>query len=173
MDERLQQLLDKQEITEVISRYSRTLDWLDDDGQLACYWPDAEIDYGFFKGTAAEFVPIVMEVERASARRWHMLNGVQIKLHSATSASVECYGIATGIAENEGNYAGNMFGGRYLDEFEKREGDSGPEWRIAKRMYVMDWSLPLPDQPGANPNPDFPLHILDLTKSGHPFYRSM
>ena len=56
MDPALQQLLDKQAITEVIARYSRTLDWLDDEGQATCYWPDAQIDYGFFSGTATDFL---------------------------------------------------------------------------------------------------------------------
>ena len=53
-DPALQELLDKQAIAEVIARYSRTLDWLDDDGQASCYWPDAAIDYAFFKGSAAD-----------------------------------------------------------------------------------------------------------------------
>ena len=70
MDPALQQLLDKQAITEVIARYSRTLDWLDDEGQATCYWPDAQIDYGFFSGTAADFLPVVMAIERQSQRRW-------------------------------------------------------------------------------------------------------
>ena len=63
MDAVLQHLLDKQAISEVIARYSRTLDWLDDDGQAQCYWPDADIDYGFFTGKAVEFVPVVMEID--------------------------------------------------------------------------------------------------------------
>lgn len=69
MDQAIQDLIDKQAIGEVIARYSRTLDWLDDEGQASCYWPDAAIDYGFFTGTAAEFVPVVMAVERQSQRR--------------------------------------------------------------------------------------------------------
>ena len=47
-DPALQELLDKQAIAEVIQRYSRTLDWLDDEGQASCFWPDAAIDYAFF-----------------------------------------------------------------------------------------------------------------------------
>ena len=64
MDRALQELIDRQAICDVIQRYSRTLDWLDDAGQASCYWPDAEIDYGFFKGCAEEFLPIVMDIER-------------------------------------------------------------------------------------------------------------
>ncbi|MCP3985344.1 MAG: nuclear transport factor 2 family protein, partial [bacterium] len=63
MDEELQELLDKQAINEVIQRISRTMDWLDDEGQASCYWPDAAIDFGFFVGRADAFVPFVMEHE--------------------------------------------------------------------------------------------------------------
>ncbi len=168
-DPDLQVLLDKQAIIEVIARYSRTLDWLDDEGQASCYWPDAAIDYGFFTGAAADFVPVVMQIERASQRRWHFLGSVQIALHSESSASVECYGLATGIRETDGEWTGNLYGGRYLDEFEKREG----EWRISKRNYVMDWSTPLGAQNDGTPNPALPLPILKIIESGHPLYRPM
>ena len=168
-DPEVQALLDKQAIAEVIARYSRTLDWLDDAGQAACYWPDAAIDYGFFTGTAADFVPVVMQIERGSQRRWHFLGSLQIALHSASTASAESYGLATGVRNAEGVWTGNIYGGRYLDEFEKR----GPEWRISKRQYVMDWSMPLGVQNDGTPNPAFPLPILKIVASGHPLYRAM
>ncbi len=171
----LQELLDKQAIQELIARYSRTLDWLDDQGQADCYWPEAPVDYGFFKGTAAEFVPVVMAVERSTGRRWHLLASLQVKLTSPTTAIGEVYGVAVGLmragANNDGvePYRGNMYGGRYLDEYEKR----GDEWRISSRRYIMDWTKPMPDQPDASPRPDFPLPMLDLRESGHPDYRVM
>ena len=168
-DPEVQALLDKQAIGEVIARYSRTLDWLDEAGQASCYWPDAAINYGFFKGTAAEFLPVVMKIERTSQRRWHMLSGLQVRLSSASRASAESYGIATGVRNTDGVWSGSMYGGRYLDEFEKRD----EEWRIAARQYVMDWSLPLPAQNDGTPNPDFPLPILAITETGHPRYRPM
>ena len=49
----LEDLLAKDAIIDVLARYSRTLDWLDDEGQASCFWPDAAIDYGFFRGSAA------------------------------------------------------------------------------------------------------------------------
>jgi hypothetical protein len=170
MQAQLQELLDKQAIQELVARYARTLDWLDDDGQAGCYWPDAAIDYGFFKGIAAEFVPVVMQVERSTGRRWHLLAPLSVKLTSPTTAQGECYGIAVGLRrEGEEPYKGNMYGGRYLDTYEKR----GDEWRIASRRYIMDWTLPMPDQPDASPRADFPLPMLDLSESGHPDYRRM
>lgn len=167
----LQELLDKQAIQELIARYSRTLDWVDDAGQADCYWPDAAIDYGFFKGTAADFVPVVMAVERSTGRRWHLLSSLAVKLTSTTTAEGECYGIALGFRrEDEAEpYRGNMYGGRYLDQYEKRDG----EWRISSRRYIMDWTMAMPDQPDASPNAEFPLPMLDLRESGHPDYRAM
>jgi hypothetical protein len=173
-NEALQELLHKQAIVELVIRYSRTLDWLDDAGHAACYWPDAAIDYGFFVGAAADFVPVVMDVERSTGRRWHMLNSHQVTITSPTTAIGECYGIATGLRQDgDAPYKGNMYGGRYLDGYEMRHAQNGPEWRISERKYILDWVLPLPDQPDTSPNPDFPLTMLDLTKSRHPLYRPM
>lgn len=170
VEAQLQELLDKQAITEVLQRYSRTLDWLDDEGQADCFWPDAPIDYGFFTGTAADFLPVVMQIERASQRRWHFLSAPAIALTAPDHAQAECYGMATGIRQqDDGSWSGGLYGGRYLDEFAKKDG----EWRIAQRKYVMDWKLPLPDQPGNDPNPDFPLPVLQILASGHPDYRVM
>jgi hypothetical protein len=166
----LDELLAKEAIADVLARYSRTLDWLDDEGQATCYWPEAAIDYGFFTGTAADFVPVVMAVERQSARRWHMLNAPAIRLIGDTHAEVETYGIAVGVRHSEtGSYDGAIYGGRYLDAFEKR----GTEWRIAKRDYILDWSHPLPGQPVFDPAAAFPLPILDILESGHARYRPM
>lgn len=170
MDAALQELLDKQAIAEVLQRYSRTLDWLDDEGQAGCFWPDAHIDYGFFTGSAADFLSVVMQIERASQRRWHFLSPPSIAFTGPDRASVECYGMATGIREQDnGTWSGGLYGGRYLDEFERRSG----AWRIARRTYVMDWKLPLDDQPSNEPNPDFPLPVLQILASGHPDYRPM
>ena len=168
-DPALQELLDKQAIAEVIQRYSRTLDWLDDEGQASCFWPDAVIDYAYFKGTAADFLPVVMAIERSSQRRWHMLSSLAIRLHSPSRASTECYGQATGVRDNDGVWTGNIYGGRYLDEFEKR----GDEWRISSRLYLLDWTQALPDQPGFTPDPAFPLPSARIDRPGHPLYRPL
>jgi len=170
MDVKLQQLIDRQEIGDVIQRYSRTLDWLDEPGQQGCYWPDAHIEYGFFTGKAEEFLPVVMETESNLARRWHMLSQPLIRFHSPTSASSECYGIfGGGRWQEDGSIAGDMIGGRYLDEWEKRE----DVWRISARKYIVDWKSPLKDQPMFEPDPEFPLPTVRIDKGGHPEYREL
>lgn len=169
-DRAVQELVDRQAIEDVVARYARTLDWLDDEGQESCYWPDADIDYGFFKGKAADFLPVVMQTERNSDRRWHMLGGLIVKFHSPRSASSECYGIFAGASQqDDGTLAGNLYGGRYLDEWGKRDG----QWRISARTYLLDWKAPLENQPGFTPDPDFPLPTAKIAESGHPLYRPM
>lgn len=172
--EALQELIDKQAIGDVIQRYCRTLDWLDSEGQARCYWPDAHIQYGFFTGPAKDFLPVVMETESSLARRWHMLSQPLIHFHSPTRASSECYGFfGGGRWQDDGSIEGDMIGGRYLDEWEKRPGADGAEWRISERTYILDWKSPLANQPMFDPDPDFPLPTLKIDESGHPRYRKL
>ena len=168
MDPQLQELLDKKACEEVIHRYGRTQDWLDDDGQMSCFWPDAEVDFGFFKGNGADWVTTVMAHEREAPRRWHLCTSVIVQVDGDT-AKAECYGIAVGGREADSAMNDTMYGGRYLDELEKRNG----EWRISKRTYILDWSHEFPDALESSTGDDFALHVLDIRESGHPMYRPL
>ncbi len=169
MDPQLQELLDKKACEEVLMRYSRTLDWLDDEGQASCYWPDADIDYGFFDGKADEFVPTVMAVERTALRRWHMCGGLLIKI-DGNRASSECYGFTVSAMQTEeGETIDHLFGGRYLDELEKRD----DEWRLIKRRYILDFTYQLPHGLDNLEAAGLNLPVLQLQQSGHPEYRAL
>lgn len=169
MEQQLQELLDRKACEDVIMRYGRTLDWLDADGQKACFWPDAEVDYGFFQGSGEEWVPTVMAVETASPRRWHLSTGVMVQVEGNRAKS-ECYGLSVGTTQDEqGEPVDVMFGGRYLDELEKRDGD----WRISKRTYIADWTHSFPQGLEALASSGFTLNVLDILKPGHPSYRPL
>ena len=169
MDPRLEALLDKQAIEEVAMRYSRTLDWLDTEGQASCYWPDAQIDYGFYSGDGAGWVPFVMEVEMGAERRWHLCGGLLISL-DGDSASSECYGFTVSCSTGEnGEKVDSLFGGRYLDEWEKRDG----EWRIGKRRYILDFNYQLPHGLEEISASGLNLPILQIQQPGHPDYRKL
>ncbi len=169
MDARLETLLDKQAIEEVVMRYSRTLDWLDTEGQGSCYWPEADINYGFYAGDGAGWVPVVMEVELASERRWHLCGGLLISVEG-DRASSECYGFTVSSAPDQpGEKMDSLFGGRYLDEWEKRNG----KWRIIKRKYILDFTYQLPHGLDALAKSGFTLPILQIQQPGHPEYRPL
>lgn len=168
MDPKLEELLDKQACLDVIHRYGRTQDWLDDAGHQTVFWPDADVDFGFFKGSGEDFVTTVMAHEREVPRRWHLCTSAMVQL-DGNKARAECYGIAVGAREVDGVLQDSMFGGRYLDELEKRDG----EWRISKRTYILDWSHQFPDALEKTTGADFDLHVLDITESDHPMYRRL
>ena len=65
----IRELLDKQACQEVLTRYARALDWVDEEALKTFFFADAEIDYGFFKGSGEEFIPVVIELERGFLRR--------------------------------------------------------------------------------------------------------
>ena len=134
LEQQVAQAADKQAIHDVLNRYAKALDWLDSDRLDRVFFDDAEIDYGFFKGTGAEFKPLVMQIEKDIGRRWHHTSQVSIDLNG-DQAEVESYGVSytsTDSAAIEGTQLGQYMG-FYQDRFEKRDG----KWGITYRKYVM------------------------------------
>lgn len=137
MARRLAELDDMQAIRDQQVRYGRALDW-DDEALLAeVFWPEADIDYGFFCGRGDEFVRVLTTISRESGcRPWHAISGQSVTLTGAASARAECYFVG---ASTQLTVAGDteiqFLGGRYLDEFEKR----GGEWRVSKRVLICDF----------------------------------
>lgn len=141
-DPRLARLADRVEITEVLARYCRGVDRCDLETLTAVYHPDAIDDHGTFTGNADEFA---RWATRGAATSWqashHTVHNVVIDWIDADTAAVECsvLGInqrrpAPPEARNPGVERVELFAGRYLDRFERREG----VWRIAHRRAIRD-----------------------------------
>lgn len=134
LERELSELRAREAIRDLLARYSRALDWLDDEQLDSVFFDDADIDYGFFKGTGKDFKPVVMQIEHATGRRWHLGAQVTIDL-DGDAADVMSYGIAIG-AQTEAGVDGAdlpLFMGYYLDRVEKRD----DRWGIARRKYVL------------------------------------
>jgi len=134
MDEgKLQYMLDRLEIQDVIHRYARGLDRHDDDVLRSVFHEDAWDNHGPWVGPREEFVA------------W--ANG---PCHQHTNAHL--HQITTHNCEIDGDVAHTesycqwvhrlkdeetvtVGGGRYVDRLEKRDG----EWRIAVRRLVLDF----------------------------------
>ena len=122
------------EIQDVLARYARALDWLDDDMLRTAFFDDAEIDYGFFRGSFREFAPILMQVERDVGRRWHM--ATQVKIHiDGDTAEVESYhlSLATPAVESVPPADIAHFYGFYVDRMQRRNG----RWGIVRRKHLL------------------------------------
>lgn len=151
-------LLAKQAITEVITRYARALDRMDEALLRSVFHPDSRHQH-FYQGPSSapdaprpadggprDFVEFALGVISTHTRTHHQLGNILIELESPEQAVAETYFTAyhrmrpigdPKAAPNAWDTEMDYFvGGRYLDHFEKREG----EWRIVRRTGMTDWT---------------------------------
>jgi SnoaL-like domain len=137
---RIDALLDKQDIRECLTRFSRGMDRFDRDCYLSAFWGDAEMAAGPFVGTAAECWDWAVPMHDAGQILTH---------HSLLNTTTEIDG---DVAHSETYYifvARNrdesvwQAGGRYIDRLERRDGD----WKIALRTNIIEWGCLPPAMP--------------------------
>jgi ketosteroid isomerase-like protein len=131
----LQRLLDEDAIRKVHLRYCRAIDRRDFDLLRSCYHPDAEDDHGDFVGGIDAFIEFCREGTLNFTSTSHHTTNMLVEV-SGDAAWAEFYGrayhrVAAGADGVEKDLAVNT---RWVDRFEKRLG----EWRIAKRLVVVD-----------------------------------
>jgi hypothetical protein len=142
LQERIQELLDRQDIYELSVRYMRGQDRLDRDLQASVYWEDATDDRGFFTGTAMDFVDFAQELLASHKANHHQLGQASIEIDGDV-AHGEIYFQAFHRIEENGLEKDFWIIGRYVDRYERRNG----EWRIAHRTELNDacWVQPATD----------------------------
>jgi hypothetical protein len=139
-ENRLDALLDKQDIHEVLARFSRGMDRFDRDTYLSAFWDDAEMAAGPFVGSAADCWDWAVPMHEAGQiLTHHALLQTTIDLDGDT-AHTETYYQFIGRNRDESLW---MAGGRYIDRLERREG----HWRIALRTNVIEWACMPPPLP--------------------------
>jgi hypothetical protein len=139
-DPELQQLLDKQAITERIYDYGRSMDRLDAELGKAVFHDDAPADYGaqMFQGTGHGFVDMCMAVHPSFHSHSHQFSNIRIWIDGADKARSETYCDVTLRRFDEQSVAQDIRNlGRYIDRWEKRDG----AWRIAERKFVLDFDV--------------------------------
>lgn len=153
-------------INDLLTRYSRALDWLDAAMLDTVFYDDADIDYGFFKGNGKDFKPRLMDVEHSVGRRWHFTSQVKIDLHGET-AEVESYNLSLSLPESKPGdgtpFA--IFFGFYKDRVLKR----GGQWGIIARKHLLVAGAPLAEIPMDGDMGM--LNQIGMTGPSHPDYR--
>jgi len=137
MDEKVRELLDHHEITRCLHRYSRGIDRCDTEVVVSCFHPDAVQDTGLYVGSPRGWAEMVNEFHlgRCVSQQHHLTNHV-VDLDGDT-AHVESYFWAV-VREKVGTT--KLVSGRWLDRFERRDG----EWRIALRVSTTETILDVP-----------------------------
>jgi hypothetical protein len=134
---RLELLLDRQEIVDCLTRFSRGMDRFDREVFLSAFHADAVIAAGPFVGGP---VPLFewasrLHTQGQSATHHNLLN-VTCEIDGDT-AHTETYYLFVGRNRDESNW---IAGGRYIDRLEKRDG----LWKIALRTNAIEWSGMVP-----------------------------
>jgi hypothetical protein len=134
---KLEQLLDRQEITDCMARMSRGADRSDREAFLSAFHPDAVIAAGPFVGGPEALHDWADAFQRATySQTFHKLLNSLFDIDGDT-AHVETYYFFVGTVGTETNL---LAGGRYIDRFERRDG----RWAIALRNNFVEWTSALP-----------------------------
>jgi hypothetical protein len=171
MADTLRRLADRVEIVEVLNRYCRGVDRCDEATLASVYHPDGTDDHGTFVGNGREFAAWAA---KGAAGYWaashHTVHNVIVDWVDDDTAEVECYVLALNHRRDGGDGGPGrveVFGGRYLDRFERRDG----VWRIAHRVALRDVDTLVDRERWAariNPGGRFPDDALYRAPHRHP-----
>lgn len=129
----IQQIVDRQEITDILFQYCRGMDLLDMDLIAGTFTEDGLLDIGpepRLQTRGASAIREAMTRMKRFARSSHHLSNVQISFHDADTASSVSYILAW--HELPDGHSGTMMG-QFHDEFLR----TSRGWRIAKRQLRM------------------------------------
>ena len=130
----------ERDICAVLARYCRGVDRGDADMISSAYWEDGYDDHGPSKGKPQDFAQVVTaRMAAVGVVGQHHVTNVTI-VRNADTAHVESYYLAFNPEVDSASGKGQikLIVGRYLDVFKRR----GSEWRILKRLTVVDWAQP-------------------------------
>jgi hypothetical protein len=138
-DEKLQRLLDRQEIIDCLSNMARAADRMDRELFLSGMHSDCINSAGPFVGYPEELYDWSEELQKdAYTTTLHKLLNHSFDFDGDT-AHVETYYFFVGCT-GESNI---LAGGRYVDRFEKRDG----VWGMAMRNNYVEWTSMVPALP--------------------------
>ena len=81
LDPRMQALLDKQEIREVVLRYCRGVDRMDRELVRSCYHADATDEHGSFRGGVEAYLDFAWKLLPRYDATMHFVGNVLVELH--------------------------------------------------------------------------------------------
>ena len=133
LETELQELRDREAIREAIHRYCQAVDRCDLELLKSCYWADGYDDHGFFGGNAHEFADYVIPCLEAVDSSMHSITNTRFRFDGDRCAATSQWHVIHRL-EHESGFTDFWHDGRYLDVWEKRDG----EWKILHRVIAAD-----------------------------------
>lgn len=148
-----ERIADRMAIQDTMYRWCRAIDRLDFDGIREVFHPDAIDDHGIYSGGVEGLIDWIQGRHQKIPFSMHSISNMLIEFAGPDTALVETYCLAiqrypadgkeslaalAGGAKGRSGSATDLFAlARYVDKFERRDGD----WRIAHRTVVFDSSM--------------------------------
>ena len=139
----LAELVAREEIRDLLNRYSHAIDRRDWQGFADIFWPDGLVEYGLYNDVAANFAPIVEQVyidSRIDITQ-HFLGNCILRVEGSRAYGETYVHALHRVPRDDGGFRDVIMGCRYLDSFECRDGI----WRISHRKVAFDWFREFPD----------------------------
>lgn len=137
---RLQAVIDKSEIADLLYSFARSLDRIDETLLRSVFHPDATVDLGpgVFQGTSNDYVHWTMGVLNQIRESHHLVGNTLVTLEGDV-AFVESYCHAHFRLDKPTGREDVFIGSRFLDRMERRPTGSAGVWKIAHRKQIIDW----------------------------------
>jgi DUF971 family protein len=120
-------------IRQAALRYCRGVDRLDEELMRSAYHDGATDDHGVFSGSAADLCARVVKSHRRYEATMHCVLNHAIDLVDDSHATGEVYNVTYLLRPGRQL---DTWWGRYLDEYECRDG----RWAIVHRICVHEWT---------------------------------
>ena len=134
LENETRQLADRQAIIDCITAFCRGVNRLDRDLILSVFHPDAVDDHGFFVGDREAFLKWIEEgVYNKLSFAQHYVGNYTVELNGDEAHSESYFFV---VNKEPGSAEVLLRGGRYIDRFERRDG----EWAIAARVCLLEWN---------------------------------
>lgn len=143
---RLENVADKQEIMECLTRFCRGMDRFDRELYLSAFHDDAVMAAGPYVGDVAgcwDWAKPMHESGQVLTHHLLLNNTTEIAGNSAHSETYYQFVACNHPWEEGGEETILLAGGRYIDRLERRDG----AWKIALRTNIIEWSCLQPSMP--------------------------
>ncbi|GGM94377.1 hypothetical protein GCM10011609_34820 [Lentzea pudingi] len=158
---KIEELLARTEIHDVLLRYCRGLDRVDMNLVRGAFHDDAWVQFpeSLHTGSVDGFVEFLSAEMPRFVRTMHFLGNSLIDFDGPDVAHVETYLQADHQGSDEHHWKNDTvkLWARYLDRFEKRDG----AWRIARRKLSVDWMYRYPTTGWFDDHPDASVRLRD------------
>ena len=134
--EQLQDIADRQHITDLIYRYCRSVDRLDVPLGHSIWHEEGTADYGetVYQGSGRGVIEYICAQHRQTLEHSHQMSNIIIEL-SGDRAGSESYVTATLRMQRDGRLKQMTVWGRYVDRWSRRNG----RWGLDQRTSIRDF----------------------------------